>query len=452
MNKLSLMATAICLFILFLSSPASADKGMIPVYHVDLEEPEQNAIIGWNGSEEVLILSTNVKASSQTAVVEVLPLPSKPHIEGAEMISFHMVENYVNMKMEPEYPSFGFGQGRESAFHLVSQERIGAHNISVVKINRSEEFVEWFKGFVRQKGYDREVPVEFNQIIGDYVGRGYDYLAIDVINATSEERSVDPILYRFKSDKIYYPLEITAPINSVTEINLFIFSPGIVEEKSLKDYGFRGEVGYEDYIYLSRSELREVSPQLKIMDGAYFVHAKYSGNTQELTRDLEIEEVYVPTPLDSLADYLEDTVVFLSIKGAYSLGDGDSVWLRQPMGMIVLTFSTLLGLPGLFYFAQGKIRNMVSGVERRDLVSYLFAGTTTALTALATGLKPLFLPVLFLLFIFGIYFAVRMYIRVGRMELRTSMRRVLRALLLLLLAVIGLIILVIAVTAINALI
>lgn len=334
----------------------------------------------------------------------------------------------------------------------MSQERIGAHNISVVKINRSEEFVEWFKGFVEEKGYDREMLNEFNRIIGDYVGRGYDYLAIDMINATGEERSVDPILYRFESDRIYYPLEITAPVDSVTEINLFIFSPGIVEEKSLKDYGFREEVGYEDYIYLSRFELREVNPQLQIMDGAYFVHAKYSGNTQELTRDLEIKEVYTPTPMDSLARYVEDTVVFLVVKGANSLGEGDSVWLRQPVEMIVLTFSTLLGLPGLFYFAQRRTKDMVSGVERRDLVSYLFAGTMTALIALATGLKPLFLPVLYLLFIFGIYFAVRMYIRIGRMGLRTSMRRVLRALLLSLLVFIGLITLVVLVTAINGLI
>lgn len=105
-DKRSLMATVICLFILFLSTPTSADKGMIPVYHVDLDEPEQNAIIGWNGSEEVLILSTNVKASNESLVIELLPLPSKPHIEEAEMISFRMVENYVNMKMEPEYPGF----------------------------------------------------------------------------------------------------------------------------------------------------------------------------------------------------------------------------------------------------------------------------------------------------------------------------------------------------------
>jgi len=56
-----------------------ADRGMVSVQpNVSVCEPGQKAIIAWNGTTEILILSTDIFASSVAKVLEILPLPSNP--------------------------------------------------------------------------------------------------------------------------------------------------------------------------------------------------------------------------------------------------------------------------------------------------------------------------------------------------------------------------------------
>ena len=60
--------------VLFLSggTPAVADCGSIPYEEdADIFEPNQNALICWDGTEEILVLSTNLRASKPTKVLEV---------------------------------------------------------------------------------------------------------------------------------------------------------------------------------------------------------------------------------------------------------------------------------------------------------------------------------------------------------------------------------------------
>ncbi len=176
---------------------------------------------------------------------------------------------------------------------------------------------------LKKNGFKAKVPLNFTRIIEDYVSRDYKFLVIDAINVSSDEKSLDPILYRFKSDKLYYPLKITSPIKSETRINLFILSKGVVKREDLRRFGFWA-TGYSDYIYLSKSESKEVNPQIsEILDGAYFVNARYIGNTEKLSQDFEIKEVYTPTLSDLLAKFLRETLILQCLAAFSALGNAN---------------------------------------------------------------------------------------------------------------------------------
>jgi len=56
-----------------------ADGGMIPwPPEVELDQSAQNAIIGWNGEEEIIILSIDLESSINATVLRIIPLPSNP--------------------------------------------------------------------------------------------------------------------------------------------------------------------------------------------------------------------------------------------------------------------------------------------------------------------------------------------------------------------------------------
>ena len=58
--------------------------GSIPFKRgVRIVEPKQDAIIAWNGKEQLLYLQTTLAASEKTKVLEVMPLPGRPTVEAS---------------------------------------------------------------------------------------------------------------------------------------------------------------------------------------------------------------------------------------------------------------------------------------------------------------------------------------------------------------------------------
>lgn len=69
-----------------------ADRCILPITDADVYGPGQKAIIAWNGEVERLILSTDLYATADTKVLEVLPLPSEPSVSEGSFQSFQAVQ------------------------------------------------------------------------------------------------------------------------------------------------------------------------------------------------------------------------------------------------------------------------------------------------------------------------------------------------------------------------
>ena len=99
MSKSSL-APLILLVMLSISTPMTfADRCILPVTDADVYGPGQKAIIAWNGQVEYLILSTDLYASSDTKVLEILPLPSNPEVQAGDFQSFEAIQDLMTKNM-----------------------------------------------------------------------------------------------------------------------------------------------------------------------------------------------------------------------------------------------------------------------------------------------------------------------------------------------------------------
>ena len=288
------------LAILFLASvyfpSVFADRGMIPISpDVSVYEPGQKAILAWNGHEEIMVLSTDVTSSQETLVVEILPLPSKPDVEAASFQSFEEIQRLIwqegmNMLMYNTE-----GGARSGSVEVIFHEEIGAHNITVVRADGTSELSSWMSSFLESSGVGDAVSLgNFGSVVEDYMDRGYRYYVLDLITFSSEERSIDPILYKFDSDFLYYPLVITSPVGGDTEITLFI----LTEEKIYGDYSWLQKASYITLggtskpieFVLSKGDLSKID--LRIGDlfsyKAWLAVLTYKGKVSYLDRDLMI--------------------------------------------------------------------------------------------------------------------------------------------------------------------
>jgi hypothetical protein len=225
-------------FLLLFGSVTRADRGVIP-FHPDVRifEPRQNAVIAWDGQEEILLLSTDLNASQKTKVLEVLPLPSEPNVTAGDIEVFLRATHLINLKLARKR-RFGITMGShkaaenlESAGEITFHEKIGAHDISVTRVINSQGFVEWVDKYLKSEEVDNPViSDEMKTVIKEYLEKGFTWFVFDVVELDEQLKTNDAIQYKFKTDFLYYPLKITRVEHGWTTIDLLILTPKLLSE------------------------------------------------------------------------------------------------------------------------------------------------------------------------------------------------------------------------------
>lgn len=232
----------------FIGFEVEADRGMVSLSHVDipLYEPGQRAIISWNGTEEILVLSTNVYAQEPTKVLEIMPLPSIPTIETCDVKVFETLKSLVEWEQPRGKEAGGYdGKNVDSSppveVQVIFYDKLGVHNITVIKAYTSDGFAKWINDFLNESGLPPMSFPDAERIAESYMSRGINYFVLDIIELTNEIRTPEPLMYRFNSTSIYYPMEITTLTGGGSHILLFILTPfeivnGPIKEKDVTDY------------------------------------------------------------------------------------------------------------------------------------------------------------------------------------------------------------------------
>ncbi|MBX7244521.1 MAG: DUF2330 domain-containing protein [Candidatus Sumerlaeaceae bacterium] len=197
---------------------------------VSVFEPKQRAIILWNGYEEVLLLSTDQRATQRSAVLEVIPLPSEPKVRLGSFKTFSLAQKLVVEKRmwacaHPGAPA-DLLKLPADAGRITFAEKMGAHDLAVAQVTSPSGFVDFVQGYLRDHYQTKEAPIrpEFVKIIQSYLDEGYRWFAFDVIQMDGTLQSREPIEYRFFSDRVHYPLRISSLEKGETDAELLVIT------------------------------------------------------------------------------------------------------------------------------------------------------------------------------------------------------------------------------------
>jgi hypothetical protein len=288
---------------------------------ISVYEPGQKAILAWNGEKEVMILSTNVKGTGNSKVLEIVPFYNKPEIEEANFDSFHFLENLFTIHTDAP------GSYNEPGLTIVAHETIGPHDLTTIFVDFSEEaslkediekrktYEDKFEAFVlpylKSIGFNTVTfPDNLGKILKHYSsnGRWSFYCVLDVIDVSSEEKSVVPLAYTFETYKLYYPLVISQLTPGETNIQLYVIMEGILDiflesiyyPSSIYPFqlGHMNDAPYNTPMikYLDKSQLEQIDPRvaelfLESKELILVTAIEFSGNTDELRDDFEANYV-----------------------------------------------------------------------------------------------------------------------------------------------------------------
>lgn len=274
-----------------------ADKGgwHLSTEPVTLTESGQRAIIGWDGQYEVLCLGTDVSSSKETTVIEFLPLPSEPNVTLGDRQAFETVEKVLAERFVRFFKrrggllkGFRAGGDGDEPFRITFHQRLGAHDVTVVKVNRPEEFADWVQEKAKAlTGGQASLPDSIRKLIAKYLNECHcPYFVFDVIEVGPDPQSVEPIIYEFKSPVVFYPLEISSTFHGRTTIDLIVFSRGRINPDPFWRLGF--QVSSPGSVHAP--DIKRVMPRLEELLGewAYLQAFRYAGNIRRLSGNIAV--------------------------------------------------------------------------------------------------------------------------------------------------------------------
>lgn len=218
---------------------AVGDMGSIPfVAGAKILEPTQRALIACTTNEEILILTTDLSADKETKVLEVMPLPSEPKVTKADADIFKKATDLINSKLPKMVPAalsaggpFAAAGGDDLPAGTVTfHERIGAHDISVARVDNSAGFVKWVTDYLKKANVENPtIPVSMQKVIDQYLSDGFAWFVFDVVSLSPKPITKEAIQFRFATEFLYYPLRITRSQHGDTEVKLLILTKGLFE-------------------------------------------------------------------------------------------------------------------------------------------------------------------------------------------------------------------------------
>ena len=212
--------------------PAQADMGRIYVStaNVTVSESAQKALILHNGKDEILILGTRIRASHHLPIIRFIPFPSEPHVQLAPKGIFDRLQSltskYALQYVHVFHSKGGPEQARTEGVQVRFAAKLGAHDITVLKVSDVGVFRAWVNAYFKRHHLPgRTSYPAIEAIVSDYVARGFAYFVLDSVEVGNESDDIAPIAYRFSSEALYYPLKTSNSFGGKGEIDLFLISP-----------------------------------------------------------------------------------------------------------------------------------------------------------------------------------------------------------------------------------
>jgi hypothetical protein len=277
-----------CLLFLIQPHLIFADGGMmIWPPDVQLNESAQNAIVAWDGKEEIIIISNDIESSAKATSLRIVPFPSNPTVKEGSFETFSKLTEIMNKKIEEVRnqqikEGGGFGAAPTGGIEITFQQKIGAHDLTIVKVNDLEAFLSWIKNFATQKGLMvKDISPEFKEGVKNYLKRDIKYFVFDVIDSSGEKESINPLVYRFNSEYLYFPVLISGVSEisqNQTEIQLFLITrdklPKETSSEGKGDFYWKGYFNYP--VQLTQEELKGVDEEIANLFGSGVIARTFS--------------------------------------------------------------------------------------------------------------------------------------------------------------------------------
>ncbi len=162
---------------------ASADGWHLSDQQVHLLEPNQKAIISWDGKNETMILSSAVKSDEIANFAWIIPIQSsiKPEVMAGNISVFEdLVEYFTEEKQKDTGVTGRVTPVAIPGVVVVESKEVDVYDITILKATSSDDLISWL---INNRF---ETPEEAKPILDKYVAKGDYYFIANKIDLTNK--------------------------------------------------------------------------------------------------------------------------------------------------------------------------------------------------------------------------------------------------------------------------
>lgn len=188
----------IVLILILIIPSVYADGWHISDYYLHLYEPNQKAVISWNGQMETMILSSAVKSDDIANFAWVIPIQSytKPEVTGGNISIFKDLVNYFRIEENYGRDQLGIESTGGKGVEVVESKEVDVYDITILKATSSDDLIDW----LNDNGY--KVPDEAKPILDKYVAKGNFYFVANKIDLRNKFKNEINFLTNVESGKV----------------------------------------------------------------------------------------------------------------------------------------------------------------------------------------------------------------------------------------------------------
>ncbi len=243
----------------------------------------QRIVILWNGTTEVLFLSTDLSNPTSMTIHEVIPFPSQPTAKIGSLDTFKQLLA-LEQSIDPLRIETSFSTNQQIS------------RVADIKIGQAKTSSDFLELYSKLFGVNNPINVFSRSginLISDYQKRGFNWFAFNTAKLTSMSQSFLPVEYKFSTNRLYYPISASSSGNAVgeTQLSIMTITTEAIYWKHLSNAKYRRALPIDELtrVNFQKADLARINSEW----GAMFPDAPLqmeivtiSDNIQSMTKDI----------------------------------------------------------------------------------------------------------------------------------------------------------------------
>ncbi|WP_280217782.1 DUF2330 domain-containing protein [Nocardia neocaledoniensis] len=182
----------------------------------------ETAVLGWDGRRESILMRLDMRSDGADAAL-IIPTPTPATVTAGSSAAFAELSRRTAPEVVTDRYWFGADTGETSGAapgsgpEVLGQVQLGPLEATTLRGGDLTGVREWLDA----NGY--QLRPEVSATLDPYLREGWSFVAMRLTSATPLSGALDPVRLTFDSDRLIYPMRMSAAATRPQSVRLYVF-------------------------------------------------------------------------------------------------------------------------------------------------------------------------------------------------------------------------------------